>query len=69
MLGGLGAERVAKKPLAAGVAQIESHAHGALVEEPVAVVLVEPLEQVLHLLEMVGFVSAIAAVVWAITHC
>ncbi len=61
MLGGLRAERVAEEPLAAGVAEVESHAHGALVEQPVTIMFVEPFEQFLHLFEMVGFVTPIAA--------
>jgi hypothetical protein len=61
VLGGLRAERVAEEPLPAGVAQVESHAHGALVEQPVAIVLVEAFEQFLHLFEMIGFVTTIAA--------
>jgi hypothetical protein len=60
MLGGLRAERIAEEPLSAGVAEVESHAHGAFVEQPVTIMLVEPFEQLLHLCEMVGFVTTIA---------
>jgi hypothetical protein len=61
MLGGLRAEGIAKEALAAGVAEIESHAHSAFVKQPRAVVVVESFEEFLHLLKMVGLIAAIAA--------
>ena len=61
MLGRLRAERIAEEALAAGVTEIETHAHGALVEQLCTVMLIESLQQFLHLLEMVGLVAAIAA--------
>jgi hypothetical protein len=61
MLGCLRAERIAEEPLAAGVTEIETHAHGAFVEQLCTVMIIESLQQFLHLLEMVGLVAAIAA--------
>lgn len=58
MLGRLRTKRVAEKPLAAGVAQVEPHADRAFVKEPRTVTFVELLEQFLHLLEMVGLIAA-----------
>jgi hypothetical protein len=61
MLGCLRAERIAKEPLATGITEIETHAHGAFVEQLCTVTIIESLQQFLHLLEMVGLVAAIAA--------
>lgn len=61
MLRRLRAERIAKKSLTAGVTKVESHRHRALVEQTGAIVIVEPLEQLLHLLKMVGLVTTITA--------
>ncbi len=51
LLAALDAERILHEPLPADVAQIEPHRLGRVVDH--RVLTVEPLEQVLHLLEMI----------------
>jgi len=61
MLRRLRAERVAEEPLTAGVAQIEPHRDRALVEQTGAVLVVQSLEQFLHLFKVVVIFRRLAA--------
>jgi hypothetical protein len=63
LLAALGAERVLDEPLSAAIAQIEPQRHGAFVEKAGTILIVEPFEQFLHLLEMILVVPIAAAAV------